>query len=198
MALDYLPSPSWAVIYGETPSATRWSELGDNDDALATGAGIDDFAIIARHLGYGAVLPKAITTKTYQMSGSDITLTTSYQNVMTTTIQASDMPGTGNYFAQLEAALNCNFGGNGTVPNDVYFKVYVDGVQTNVIGDTFTSGKPAATTYNTMVPISSKLRLAAGSAHTIDIKATLTNSMSGVISYAGSRSNALITLLGKE
>lgn len=50
MALDYLPSPGWAVIYGETPSATRWSELGDNDDALATGAGIDDLAILTRHL----------------------------------------------------------------------------------------------------------------------------------------------------
>lgn len=54
MALDYLPSPGWAVIYGETPSATRWSELGDNDDALATGAGIDDLAILTRHLAAGA------------------------------------------------------------------------------------------------------------------------------------------------
>lgn len=55
MALDYLPSPGWAVIYGETPSATRWSELGDNDDALATGAGIDDLAILTRHLAANAV-----------------------------------------------------------------------------------------------------------------------------------------------
>jgi hypothetical protein len=55
MALDYLPSPGWAVIYGETPSATRWSELGDNDDALATGAGIDDLAILTRHLAAKAV-----------------------------------------------------------------------------------------------------------------------------------------------
>lgn len=55
MALDYLPSPGWAVIYGETPSATRWSELGDNDDALATGAGIDDLAILNRHLATTAV-----------------------------------------------------------------------------------------------------------------------------------------------
>lgn len=57
MALDYLPSPGWAVIYGETPSATRWSELGDNDDALATGAGIDDAAILTRHLATDAVTP---------------------------------------------------------------------------------------------------------------------------------------------
>lgn len=55
MALDYLPSPSWAVIYGETPSADRWSELGENDDALATGAGIDDLAIIKRHIAASVV-----------------------------------------------------------------------------------------------------------------------------------------------
>lgn len=59
MALDYLPSPGWAVIYGETPSATRWSELGDNDDALATGAGIDDLAILTRHIAaLGITAPK--------------------------------------------------------------------------------------------------------------------------------------------
>lgn len=54
MALDYLPNPSWAVVYGETPSADQWSELGENDDALATGVGIDDLAIINRHLATAA------------------------------------------------------------------------------------------------------------------------------------------------
>lgn len=57
MALDYLPSPSWAVIYGETPSADRWSELGENDDALATGAGWDDGAVALRHMADGLVTP---------------------------------------------------------------------------------------------------------------------------------------------
>lgn len=54
MALDYLPSPSWAVIYGETPSADRWSELGENDDALATGAGWDDDSVKARHMDWAS------------------------------------------------------------------------------------------------------------------------------------------------
>lgn len=53
MALDYLPTPSWSVVYGETPSASKWSELGANDDALATGAGIDDLAILTRHIANG-------------------------------------------------------------------------------------------------------------------------------------------------
>ena len=62
MALDYLPSPGWAVIYGETPSATRWSELGDNDDSLATGAGIDDLAILNRHLALSSVKENNLST----------------------------------------------------------------------------------------------------------------------------------------
>ncbi len=74
MALDYLPSPGWAVIYGETPSATRWSELGDNDDALATGAGIDDLAILTRHLAADSVTPAklnfGIPTSVGGLSGS--------------------------------------------------------------------------------------------------------------------------------
>lgn len=70
MALDYLPSPGWAVIYGETPSATRWSELGDNDDALATGVGIDDLAILNRHLASGISATKL--TNPYMFSAFEI------------------------------------------------------------------------------------------------------------------------------
>lgn len=81
MALDYLPSPGWAVIYGETPSATRWSELGDNDDALATGVGIDDLAILNRHLALSSVKAnnldasafnrfRAVKTASQTMSGA--------------------------------------------------------------------------------------------------------------------------------
>lgn len=54
MALDYLPTPNWAVVYGEVPSASKWSQLGTNDNSLATGSGIDDLAIITRHLADGA------------------------------------------------------------------------------------------------------------------------------------------------
>jgi len=57
MALDFLPTPSWSVVYGEVPSASKWSELGENDDSLATGAGVDSLAIINRHVGLGSILP---------------------------------------------------------------------------------------------------------------------------------------------
>ena len=83
MALDYLPSPGWAVIYGETPSATRWSELGDNDDALATGAGIDDLAILNRH--YGA---QSITTDKMGIMASTYVRRTTDQSVPNATFTA--------------------------------------------------------------------------------------------------------------
>lgn len=55
MPLTYLPSPNWAVVYGEVPSATRWSELGLNDNSLATGAGFDSNIILARHYGNASI-----------------------------------------------------------------------------------------------------------------------------------------------
>lgn len=73
MALDYIPSPGWAVIYGETPSATRWSELGDNDDALATGAGLDDNSIIARHVASNAIAAKNLATNAIKLGYAQIT-----------------------------------------------------------------------------------------------------------------------------
>jgi len=41
--------------YGETPSAAKMQYIWDNDYALADGTGIEDDAIIARHIGDEAV-----------------------------------------------------------------------------------------------------------------------------------------------
>lgn len=41
--------------FGETPSATKWNYLWENDYALADGTGISDAAIINRHLSTTAV-----------------------------------------------------------------------------------------------------------------------------------------------
>lgn len=92
MALDYLPSPGWAVIYGETPSATRWSELGDNDDALATGAGIDNLAILNRHLAAGIVDPTkmAVATTWLWEKLADVTLSTTGTSISSGTITAKN------------------------------------------------------------------------------------------------------------
>lgn len=53
MALDYLPTPNWSVVYGEVPSASKWSQLGGNDNALALGTGWDDNVILNRHIKSG-------------------------------------------------------------------------------------------------------------------------------------------------
>lgn len=46
--------------YGETPSAAKMQYIWDNDYALADGTGIEDDAIIARHIGDGEVVPEAL------------------------------------------------------------------------------------------------------------------------------------------
>lgn len=65
MALDYLPTPNWSVVYGEVPSASKWSQLGGNDNSLALGTGIDDLAILARHIALLAVKGKNIDHPTF-------------------------------------------------------------------------------------------------------------------------------------
>ena len=117
MALDYLPSPGWAVIYGETPSATRWSELGDNDDALATGAGIDDDALITRHYDDASVTARKIdlTTLTLgvaQMSAAllGVTSETLIPGMTMAITIPSGLPAT----ARLELELNLGVAYNST------------------------------------------------------------------------------------
>lgn len=51
-----LPYPNWNVVYGEIPAASKWSQLGANDDALSAGTGILDDAIVGRHIATGAAI----------------------------------------------------------------------------------------------------------------------------------------------
>ena len=46
-----LPNPGWNVVYGEIPAASKWSQLGANDDALAAGTGMNDGFLATRHFG---------------------------------------------------------------------------------------------------------------------------------------------------
>lgn len=46
--------------FGETPSATKWNYLWENDYALADGTGISDNAIINRHITEGVVSLKKL------------------------------------------------------------------------------------------------------------------------------------------
>ena len=41
---------AWSVVYGETPSATKWNYLGENDAGLKDGELIDNDAILNRHI----------------------------------------------------------------------------------------------------------------------------------------------------
>lgn len=46
---------AWSVVFGEQPTASKWNILGTNDASFHDGTGIDDDAIIARHIANLAV-----------------------------------------------------------------------------------------------------------------------------------------------
>lgn len=41
---------NWSVTTGETPSASKWNQLGTNDAGFKDGTNIDNDAIVSRHL----------------------------------------------------------------------------------------------------------------------------------------------------
>lgn len=47
---------AWSVVFGETPNATKWSQLGQNDAGFKDGTNFDDSIILPKHLltGNGA------------------------------------------------------------------------------------------------------------------------------------------------
>lgn len=49
-----LPFGGWSVVFGEIPTAAKWSELGANDDALAAGTGLNAGVITPDKLMSGA------------------------------------------------------------------------------------------------------------------------------------------------
>jgi hypothetical protein len=51
---------AWSVVYGETPSATKWSQLGENDAGFKDGTNFDDQIIHDNHLN-GDVCGSAIS-----------------------------------------------------------------------------------------------------------------------------------------
>lgn len=51
---------AWSVVFGETPSASKWNILGTNDAGFNDGTAIGNLAIIARHMAANSVLPAAL------------------------------------------------------------------------------------------------------------------------------------------
>lgn len=68
-----LPWPSWSVVFGEQPTAAKWSELGANDDALAAGTGLNDGALTPAKLVTGSGTSWA--WQSYTPTTSNITIT---------------------------------------------------------------------------------------------------------------------------
>lgn len=95
---------AWSVVAFETPTAAKWNILGTNDASFHDGTGIDDNAIINRHLADDAVHADNIDFTT---------LITNYDNQITRNAAAVSSIGTaaidvvgGVLFATLAFTLN--------------------------------------------------------------------------------------------
>lgn len=82
---------AWSVVFGEQPTAAKWNILGDNDASFHDGTGIDDDAILARHLSTGAVLLDAINSEVNKEAlVADVTLGSTATEIKATGIDAYD------------------------------------------------------------------------------------------------------------
>lgn len=167
------PTTQWA------DELVDWAEVEHNQDGT---------------LKAGAVTPQKQSGNIFSMAGSDVTLTNSYQTVFSYTLTAGYLPGDGTYRAEIIGMLNINWGGNSTTVDDVYTRIYIDGVQTGVEGKYFVNTKPAVATYNVTSGLESLLTLSAGVNHTITVRCLVNNGMSNVICYGSGRSHASLVL----
>lgn len=53
---------AWSVVFGEQPTAAKWNILGTNDESFHDGTGIDDDAILQRHIADNQILPAQLTS----------------------------------------------------------------------------------------------------------------------------------------
>lgn len=118
-----VPNPGWNVVYGEIPAASKWSQLGANDDALAAGTGISDDAILTRHILAGNVtVPKLFNPykfSAYCSTGKAITNNTLIVDLQTELFDPNNnfassrytAPVTGYY--QINAQAWCGVAGAG-------------------------------------------------------------------------------------
>lgn len=64
---------SWSVVFGEQPTAAKWNQLGANDAAMKDGTGIDNDAIIARHILQNAITGSKLATNAITLGYAEIT-----------------------------------------------------------------------------------------------------------------------------
>lgn len=71
-----LPHPGWSVVAFEVPTAAKWNQLGENDDALADGSGLNTGAVERANIDF-TTFDKTLSSQ----GGSETTTSTSYTNM---------------------------------------------------------------------------------------------------------------------
>lgn len=142
--------------YGETPSAAKMQYIWDNDYALADGTGIEDDAIIARHIADGEVVPEALfpgagtgwawstwTPTLTNLTLGNGTLTAKYKKTGKTidfrfimTLGSTSSVGTNPYFTLPETAASDYIGAATPEFANIGFAKFLDSGTSNFSGFT--------------------------------------------------------------
>lgn len=131
--------------FGETPSATKWNYLWENDYALADGTGIEDDAIDSRHYVDGSIDGEHLSTNsTWAWTGWTPTFTASGSMTVTaTTINVARYKVIGK---TLHFVIDATLTLGGTTSNSIFFTLPQNALLTSVnlpIGAGFIDGVTA-------------------------------------------------------
>lgn len=163
-----------SFTFGETPSATKWNYLWENDYALADGTGIEDDAILTRHISDAQITPSLLDLDPAQqeITTDQATTSTSYTDLATVgpaaTVTVGNnglllvIWGAGLYTSAAQKQMSIALSGANTVAASDNYAIRRDGAsfdQTTSRAKLFTGLTPGSTT------VTAKYKTASGTAN---------------------------------
>lgn len=120
-----------SFTFGETPSATKWNYLWENDYALADGTGLEDDIIDSRHYVDGSIDPAHHATRVRRAPLQLWADNTGGANIGSNEGPAVDFTGTPTGYARAAGIIPADYAGG-----DVSIKLYLRASATNTAEST--------------------------------------------------------------